>query len=49
MARRLRIEYEQAFYHITPKGNQKKEIFWDAKDRERLKTILERTKAKGIM
>jgi len=32
-----------------PKGNQKEEIFWDAKDRERLKTILDRNKAKGII
>jgi len=33
----------------TPKGNQKEEIFWDAKDRERLKTVLDRSKAKCIM
>jgi putative transposase len=44
MARQLRIEYEGAFYHITSRGNQRGKIFWDAKDRERLKTILERTK-----
>ena len=44
MARQLRIEYEGAFYHITSRGNQRGEIFWDEKDRERLKTILERTK-----
>ena len=44
MARQLRIEYEGGFYHITSRGNQREEIFWDAKDRERLKTVLERTK-----
>ena len=44
MARQLRIEYEGGFYHITSRRNQKEKIFWDAKDRERLKTILERTK-----
>ena len=44
MARQLRIEYERGFYHITSRGNQREKIFWDAKDRERLKTILERTK-----
>jgi putative transposase len=44
MARQLRIEYEGAFYHITSRGNQREKIFWDAKDRERLKSILERTK-----
>jgi REP element-mobilizing transposase RayT len=44
MARQLRIEYEGGFYHITSRGNQREKIFWGAKDRERLKTILERTK-----
>jgi REP element-mobilizing transposase RayT len=44
MVRQLRIEYEGAFYHITSRGNQRGRIFWDGKDRERLKTILERTK-----
>lgn len=44
MARQLRIEYEGAFYHVTSRGNQRGKIFWDDKDRERLKTILERTK-----
>lgn len=44
MARQLRIEYEGGFYHITSRGNQRERIFWGVKDRERLKTILERTK-----
>jgi len=44
MARQLRIEYEGAFYHITSRGNQREKIFWGVKDRERLKTILERSK-----
>lgn len=44
MARQLRIEYEGAFYHVTSRGNQRGKIFWGEKDRERLKTILERTK-----
>ncbi len=44
MARQLRIEYEGGFYHITSRGNQREKIFWGAKDRERLKTILGRTK-----
>ena len=42
-ARQLRIEYEETFYHITSRGNQREKIFWDTKDRERLKAILERT------
>jgi REP element-mobilizing transposase RayT len=44
MARQLRIEYEGAFYHVTSRGNQRGKIFWNEKDRETLKTILERTK-----
>ena len=44
MARQLRIEYEGAFYHVTSRGNQREKIFWNEKDKERLRTILERTK-----
>lgn len=44
MARQLRIEYEGAFYHVTSRGNERGRIFWDEKDKERSKTILERTK-----
>jgi len=42
--RQLRIEYEGAFYHVTSRGNQKEQIFWDDKDREEFKRILKRTK-----
>jgi len=44
MARQLRIEYEGGFYHLTSRGNQREKIFWDTRDRERLRTILDRTK-----
>ncbi len=44
MARQLRIEYEGAFYHITSRGNQRGNIYWDDKDREEFKRILKRTK-----
>ncbi len=44
MARQLRIEYEGAFYHITSRGNQREQIFWDNKDREKFENILRRTK-----
>jgi len=40
----LRIEDDGVFYQITCRGKQREKIFWDAKDRERLKAILERTK-----
>ncbi len=32
MARPLRIEYENAFYHITARGNERKNIFTDRND-----------------
>ena len=34
MARPLRIEYPGAVYHITSRGNEKKLIFKDERDRE---------------
>jgi putative transposase len=46
MARQLRIEYEGAFYHVTSRGNQRTQIFWDNKDRTEFKRILERTKGR---
>ena len=44
MARQLRVEFENAFYHITSRGNQRDKIFYDAADRERFLEILSRTK-----
>ena len=35
MARPLRIEYPGAFYHITSRGNERKDIFRSARDREK--------------
>jgi putative transposase len=41
MARPLRIEYPGAFYHITARGNERKDIFRDERDRERFLAYLE--------
>jgi putative transposase len=41
MARPLRIEYPGAVYHITARGNEKKDIFKDDHDRFALLDILE--------
>lgn len=42
MARPLRIEYPEAFYHVTSRGNERKEIFRDVTDYELfLKTLKE--------
>ena len=40
MARPLRIEYEGAFYHITARGNERTDIFYDKTDYERFKGYL---------
>ena len=40
MARSLRIEFPGALYHITSRGNEKKHIFQDTKDRDSFIEIL---------
>jgi len=41
MSRQLRIEYPGAYYHVTARGNEKKEIFKSEKDREKFLSYLE--------
>ncbi|KAA0893453.1 REP-associated tyrosine transposase [Oryzomonas rubra] len=41
MARSLRIEYPGAFYHVTSRGNERKDIFKSQKDREKFLDYLE--------
>ena len=41
MARPLRIEYPGAFYHVTSRGNERKEIFKSQRDREKFLSYLE--------
>lgn len=43
MARPLRIEYPGAFYHVTARGNEQKDIFKSRADREQFLTYLETT------
>lgn len=40
MARPLRMDYPDAFYHVLSRGNERKEIFWDEKDRLKFLDIL---------
>ena len=42
MGRPLRIEYPGALYHITSRGNERKNIFVDDADRFRFFEILEK-------
>jgi REP element-mobilizing transposase RayT len=37
MARPIRIEYEGAFYHVTSRGNERRDIFVGSEDYERFK------------
>ncbi len=46
MTRPLRIEYEGAFYHVLSRGNERKEIFRDDKDRSLFKEILREMSAR---
>ena len=41
MARPLRILYPGAFYHVTARGNERKEIFKSQRDREKFLEYLE--------
>lgn len=40
MARPLRLEYLGAWYHVTARGNERRDIFRDDRDRERFVTLL---------
>ena len=48
MARQLRIEYPGAFYHVTSRGNEQKEIFRSKKDREQFLHYLETAKERYV-
>ena len=41
MTRPLRIEYPGAYYHVTSRGNERKNIFKDKKDREQFLSYLQ--------
>jgi putative transposase len=41
MGRPLRIEYPGAFYHVTSRGNEKKDVYKSLKDREKFLSYLE--------
>jgi len=41
MGRPLRIEYPEAFYHVTSRGNERKDVFKSHRDREKFLTYLQ--------
>jgi putative transposase len=44
MARPIRVEYVNAVYHVTARGNERRAIFRDDHDRERFLETLEETR-----
>ena len=40
MARRARVEYPGAFYHVITRGNQRQKIFYDDPDRQKYLSLL---------
>jgi REP element-mobilizing transposase RayT len=46
MARPLRIEYPGGFYHVTSRGNERKEIYRSRRDREKFLEYLESATAR---
>jgi len=44
MARKLRLQFEGAIYHVTVRGNGRRSIFFDNSDRERLLKRLQESK-----
>jgi len=40
MARPIRIEYENAFYHVTSRGNERKKIFFSQADYDKFRAYL---------
>lgn len=40
MARPMRIEYEGAVYHVTSRGNERKAVFRNDKDRKTFLDVL---------
>jgi REP element-mobilizing transposase RayT len=43
MSRPLRLEYPGAVWHVTARGNERRDIFRDDRDCDRFLSVLERT------
>ncbi len=44
MARPLRVEFEDAIYHLCTRGNARQRIFWDDRDRARFLALVEESR-----
>jgi REP element-mobilizing transposase RayT len=50
MARQIRVEYANAVYHVTARGNERKAIYRDDADRQRfLETVEEAVERFGVL
>jgi putative transposase len=47
MARPLRVEFEDAIYHLCTRGNARQRIFWDDRDRIRFLELLEESRRRS--
>jgi REP-associated tyrosine transposase len=45
MARPLRLEFEDAMYHLCARGNARQRIFWDDRDRAHFLALLEESRS----
>ena len=49
MPRRMRVEFAGAVHHVMARGNERREIFRDERDRERfLETVAEAVQEFGL-
>jgi len=44
MARPLRVEFEDAIYHLCTRGNARQRVFWDDRDRARFLELLQESR-----
>jgi putative transposase len=50
MARPIRVEFENAVYHVTARGNERRDIYRDVRDRQRfLETLEEAVERFGVV
>jgi putative transposase len=50
MARPIRVEFENAVYHVTARGNERRDIYRDVPDRQRfLETLEEAVERFGVV
>ncbi|MDY6856119.1 MAG: hypothetical protein SWO11_15720 [Thermodesulfobacteriota bacterium] len=49
MAQPLRIEYEEVYYHVTARGNERRRAYYAKADYEKVKDYLEGTRKNMVI